>query len=559
MARSSGSVSARQADHAPRRRVSASAGRPAAMASAPSTLSRWAPGAKSAISPRCAAALAASPFWSIQVTASSTRRCRSAACGLCRAASTRLAVAAGHAWRSASRRANASRSAASAASGTVAAATRCRSTAAGSVTNAAAAVCSALRRATPSESCTADRTSGCGKATVTGVPGPGSAMRPAAVVSSNGASGSSSPANDATCGSGLCMPSTAAASTRSRAAAEQPDQRSLTTRRNERGEGSGHSPVPHDLRRELGEQRPGVQRVAPCAVAQATGGHRRQRRSELGREVAQLGLGEPGQRDGGARLPVDDPAKALRQPGDRVPYADQDQHLVGDQPPQCEQQRRERRPVGPVRVVDDHHDHSLVACLVVAVEQSQQPRADGDRVVERPGRAGDRRRVEPARPGQLFDDPVGQQRLRLVATRPQHRRRQVPAGVGEEPLDQRGLAHPGRALRSGRPADGGRPRRRVRRAARPARPFGRRRVPAATGATLPHPPLGRTRSSDPTPREGARRAAAERRRWRAAAPCPRRRPRARRTSTRRRPGAPWVRRCRGRRGRRGRGGRARPR
>jgi hypothetical protein len=33
------------------------------MASAPSTLSRWAPGAKSAISPRCAAALAASPFW----------------------------------------------------------------------------------------------------------------------------------------------------------------------------------------------------------------------------------------------------------------------------------------------------------------------------------------------------------------------------------------------------------------------------------------------------------------------------------------------------------------
>ena len=246
MARSSGSVSARQADHAPRRRVAASAGRPAAMASAPSTLSRWAPGAKSAISPRCAAALAASPFWSIQVTASSTRRCRSAACGLCRAASTRLAVAAGHAWRSASRRANASRSAASAASGTVAAATRCRSTAAGSATNAAAAVCSALRRATPSESCTADRTSGCGKATVTGVPGPGSAMRPAAVVSSNGASGSSSPANDATCGSGLCMPSTAAASTRSRAAAEQPDQRSLTTRRNERGEGSGHSPVPHD-------------------------------------------------------------------------------------------------------------------------------------------------------------------------------------------------------------------------------------------------------------------------------------------------------------------------
>ena len=90
MARSSGSVSARQADHAPRRRVSASAGRPAAMASAPSTLSRWAPGAKSAISPRCAAALAASvpdsggvtllpalsglgaPYWKPEATAALT-------------------------------------------------------------------------------------------------------------------------------------------------------------------------------------------------------------------------------------------------------------------------------------------------------------------------------------------------------------------------------------------------------------------------------------------------------------------------------------------------------
>ena len=84
-------------------------------------------------------------------------------------------------------------------------------------------------------------------------------------------------------------------------------------------------------------------------------------------------------------LSVDGPAEALRQPGDRVPDADQDQHLVGDQPPQGEQQGREGGPVGPVRVVDDHHDHSLVACLVFAVEQPQQPRADGDRVVERAG------------------------------------------------------------------------------------------------------------------------------------------------------------------------------
>ena len=195
-------------------------------------------------------------------------------------------------------------------------------------------------------------------------------------------------------------------------------------------------------RRELGEQRPGVQRVAPRAVTQAAGSHRRQRRAELSGEVAQLGLGEPGQRDGGAGMAVDDAAQALREPGDRVPDADQDEHRVGDQPSHREQQRRQRRPVGPVRVVDDDHDDGVV----VAVEQLEQPGADGDRVVERPGRAGDRSRVEAARAGQLLDDPVGQQRLRLVAARAQDRRRPVAARVGEEPLDQRGLAHSGRAF-----------------------------------------------------------------------------------------------------------------
>ena len=329
---SSGSVSAVHAVHARRRSASASAGRPAAMASAPSTLSRWAPGAKPAISPRCSAALAASPFCSIHVTASRTRRCRSGGAGLWRAASTRLAVAAGHAWRSASRRAKASRSAASAASGTAAAATRCRSTAAGSATSVAAAVCRALRRATPSESCTADRTSGCGKATVIGMPGPGSASSPAAVASSSGDRGSSSPASVATCGSGLCMPSTAAASTRL-AGGRGATRPAVAHHQPERARrGQRPLPRPPPLRRELGEQRPRVQRVAPRAVAQAPRRHRRQRRTELGREVTQLGLGEPGQRDGGAVRSVDEPAQALREPGDRVPDADQHEHRVRDQP-----------------------------------------------------------------------------------------------------------------------------------------------------------------------------------------------------------------------------------
>ena len=64
------------------------------------------------------------------------------------------------------------------------------------------------------------------------------------------------------------------------------------------------------------------------------------------------------------------------------------------------------------------------------------------------GRAGHRGRVEPAgRPRQLLDHAVGQQLLGLLAAGPQ--RPSAPAsdaGLGEEVLEQRGLADPGRAL-----------------------------------------------------------------------------------------------------------------
>ncbi len=91
VAASSGSMFSSASTHAVQARCSSAsawAERPAAMDSAPSTLSRSGPGAKAAISVRCCAALAASPFCSIQVTASRSRRCRSAGVGLCRAAST---------------------------------------------------------------------------------------------------------------------------------------------------------------------------------------------------------------------------------------------------------------------------------------------------------------------------------------------------------------------------------------------------------------------------------------------------------------------------------------
>ena len=200
--------------------------------------------------------------------------------------------------------------------------------------------------------------------------------------------------------------------------------------------------------RELGEQRPGVQRVALGAVVQTAGGHRRERRAHLRGEVAQLGLGEAGQPDD-AVVPLDEPAQALREPGDRVAHAEQRQHRVGHQAPQREQQGRERRPVGPVHIVDDHDDRVGAVIGVVPalpVEQAQHAGADRDGIVQRVGGPGHGPRVASHRTRELLDDAVREQRLGLVAARTQHRQRTVGARLGEETLEQRGLAHPGRAL-----------------------------------------------------------------------------------------------------------------
>ena len=188
-------------------------------------------------------------------------------------------------------------------SGTVAAATRWRSAAAGSPTSVAAAACRALRRATPRESCTAERTSGCGNATVTGVPGAGSARNPAAVASSSGARGSCQ------LGQRRHLRERAVHAEHGRGVDEapgglgaaRPGGRAPPAGRSAARAGDG-SPVPHASRRELGEQRPHVQRVALGAVVQAPSGDRGQRCAHLRGEVAQLGLGEPGQRDDRAVL-----------------------------------------------------------------------------------------------------------------------------------------------------------------------------------------------------------------------------------------------------------------
>ena len=180
-------------------------------------------------------------------------------------ASTRLAVAAGHAWRSASRRANGLQVGRERGVGDRRrrdpVPQHRRGLGRPTPPRRRAARCAGPRRASRAPP---TGRAGAGRPRVTGVPGPGSARRPAAAASSSGASGSSSPANDATCGSGLCMPSTAAASTRSRAAAEQPDQRSLDDQPERTWR--GQRPLPR-----APTTAPGTRRAAPWRAAGCPG------------------------------------------------------------------------------------------------------------------------------------------------------------------------------------------------------------------------------------------------------------------------------------------------
>ena len=81
---------------------------------------------------------------------------------------------------------------------------------------------------------------------------------------------------------------------------------------------------------------------------------------------------------------------------------DHDQHAVGDEPPHHEQQRAQRRRVGPVRVVDDQHDRMLEPAQAL---EGQRARAD---VV-----AAELDRVARA-PQELLERPEGEVALGLV-------------------------------------------------------------------------------------------------------------------------------------------------
>ena len=192
---------------------SAPAGSSRAMASVPSTLSRSGPAGRARSSSVNAAALAASPACSIQLSATSSLRRPSSRSGHRRADSTRWRVALCHCWPAAARRANASRSSASAPSRAGAAATRWCSTATSPSTSAAAARCSALPRAGPRASWTAERTSGCGKASAHGCAAVSATSRPRATASSTACTGSPTSPTLAASGNGERIPRTAAAST----------------------------------------------------------------------------------------------------------------------------------------------------------------------------------------------------------------------------------------------------------------------------------------------------------------------------------------------------------
>ena len=87
------------------------------------------------------------------------------------------------------------------------------------------------------------------------------------------------------------------------------------------------------------------------------------------------------------------------------PTGNRRQHTICAKPAQGEQQRTQRRAVGPLQIVDGEH-HDLTAGLET-VKQIHKPSSGGHRV--RPWlRHG---------PGlQLVDDSIRKQRFRLVAT-----------------------------------------------------------------------------------------------------------------------------------------------
>jgi hypothetical protein len=188
-------------------------------------------------------------------------------------------------------------------------------------------------------------------------------------------------------------------------------------------------PMPR-LRRQLVEQRARVQRVAA-----------RVRLEPLDRprgEAEALSVGERPQLLRGQRLePQPAPLgpgggldETLRETRRVLPGRRHDQHAVGDEASDDEQQGAQRGHVGPVGVVEEQHDGVLA---LQRAEQLEDPSARRQ-VIRLP-----RRRLAGAAE-ELVDDPEGQLALRQVAAGPEDGH---VARAGEEVLDERRLADAG--------------------------------------------------------------------------------------------------------------------
>ena len=196
-----------------------------------------------------------------------------------------------------------------------------------------------------------------------------------------------------------------------------------------------------DVRRQLLEERPRVQRVAVGVRGEALGGpggealdaHR------LGQRAQVAGV-ESAHAQAHADLARGHAPQALGQPQD-VLRAGRHQHqdAVADQPPEREHERAERRHVRPLRIVDDH-GHGRLA--LHGADQLEHPHAHRHVVGRRDGAlagAHDGGAARAADAQELVHHAVGHERLGLVAAGPQH---VDVLALGQEAVDQRRLPDP---------------------------------------------------------------------------------------------------------------------
>ena len=236
--------------------------------------------------------------------------------------------------------------------------------------------------------------------------------------------------------------------------------RSWTSRRNDRGDGSSCSSGPQSRRRELLQQRPGVQRVALRPVPQPAGrGRADAGDAQLAARSRRSSSSSPRSRSTVPRCPLTSRRRLSGSSATAVVAHRHDgQHLVGDQAGAARRSApaatagrpsaRRRRP-GSTGAPSSRSSSSSNRVPTVTGSSTGPDGAAGATPIDRsPGRRSRPRRPRPGRPSaQLLDHPVGQQLLGLLAAGPDHDRWPASApGSPQELLDQRGLADPGRPL-----------------------------------------------------------------------------------------------------------------